>query len=220
MPATNGSRDVVILVGGDEPTRLPSSLPRPATIIAADGGLALAPRLDLDVDLVVGDLDSVDPSLLEDAVARGVLVERHPADKDRTDLAIALDAACAEGPAAVTLVGGHGGRLDHQLANLLLLASAEYAPLELTAIMGPAVVTVIRDQREVRGRPGELLSLLPAHGPALGVTTHGLRFPLDGEALTAGSSRGVSNEFLDTTARISLTEGVLLAVQPDAMSDT
>lgn len=48
--------------------------------------------------------------------------------------------------------------------------------------------------------------------------TRGLRFPLHGETLAPGSTRGVSNEMEDHRAEVSLDAGVILAVQPDGGS--
>lgn len=213
-------REVLVLAGGD-PVRLPlpRALPPVTQVVAADGGLAVANTLDVTADLVVGDLDSADPAALSAAREAGARIERHPVDKDRTDLAIALDAVVRDGPARVTLVGGHGGRLDHLLANVALLAAPAYADLRITALLGPAVVTIVRDAAALTGTPGALVSLLAMHGPARGVTTTGLRFPLSGELLTAGSSRGVSNEFTGTDATVTLADGVLIAVQPGPVAD-
>ena len=213
---SNGLRQVVVLAGGD-PVQLP--LPRPLPhpidlVIAADGGYDAAARLAVAVDVLVGDLDSVSPDGLATARAAGTRIESHPADKDRTDLALALDAVAADGPAEVLLIGGHGGRLDHLLANVALLAAPEYETLRITALLGQAVVTVIRDRATLPGRPGELLSLLAMHGAAHGVTTGGLRFPLEHATLPVGSSLGVSNEFTGSHATVVVTDGVLVAVQP------
>jgi thiamine pyrophosphokinase len=214
-------RQAIVLAGGEAfRPRLVRPLADDARVIAADGGLALAGGLHLRVDLVVGDLDSVDPAQLSHAVRSGARVERHPVDKDRTDLAIALDAVAADGPAQVTVIGGHGGRLDHLLAGAMLLASPAYASLRITALMGPAIVTVIHDRAELIGDPGELLSLVPVHGPAHGVTTRGLRFPLTDGELSAGSSRGVSNVFSEPRAHVRRSSGVLLAIQPGASAPT
>ena len=212
-------RQVVVLAGGEPvATALPRPLPTGATVIAADSGLTLAGTLGLEVDRIVGDLDSVDPDQLSRARARGVPVDEHPVDKDRTDLAIALDAAAALAPAEVTVVGGHGGRLDHLLAGTSLLAADAYADLAICALMGPAVLTVVRGRAQLTGRVGELVSLLAVHGPAQGVVTQGLRFPLHDEELASGSSRGVSNELVEPTAHVSLRDGVLLAVQPGELT--
>lgn len=209
--------DVIVLVGGDPvPRDLVPPLPERAFVIAADSGLHLARDLGLPVHLVVGDLDSVTPEALAEYEARGVPVQRHPVAKDRTDLAIALDAAAAFAPARVTLLGGHGGRLDHLLGNALVLAAETYRDLTLTALVAGATITVVRDRRELRGAPFDYVSLLPVHGPARGVTTDGLRFPLHGEDLLPGSTRGISNQFLEDRATVALEAGVLLAVQPGA----
>lgn len=210
--------EVIVLAGGDTVDgAIRHLLPHDAMVIAADSGLALAPILGLTVDLVVGDLDSVDPDQLAAARAAGADVERHPVDKDRTDLALALDGAMTRSPVCITVVGGHGGRLDHLLANTALFAAPSYADTRIVARMGRATLTVVRGGRPatgVSGVPGDLVSLLAVHGPASGVTTTGLRFPLHGQDLAAGSSLGVSNELTGDRATVALHDGVLLVVQP------
>jgi thiamine pyrophosphokinase len=110
------------------------------------------------------------------------------------------------------VVGGHGGRLDHFLANALLLASPGFADLHVEARLGDAQVFVVRRDRELHAAVGDLCTLLPVGGRASGVRTEGLRFPLSRETLEPGSTRGVSNEFLVPVARVSLDDGVLLAI--------
>jgi thiamine pyrophosphokinase len=217
----------VVLAGGDP---LPTSdlvaasdaIDAAGLVVAADGGLAHATRLGRTVDAVVGDLDSVDPGDLAAAEAAGARVHRHPPEKDATDLALALDLVLARavGDAAtgrrvdVTVIGGHGGRADHLLGNALLLGSDRYAPLRLRALWGGAVLRVVRDSVLLDGAEDALVSLIALHGPALGVRTEGLRFPLDGAELRPGSSLGLSNRMVGTTARITLEVGVVLTVQP------
>jgi thiamine pyrophosphokinase len=183
-------------------------------VIAADSGLDHARALGVSVDLVVGDLDSVDPATLDAAVATGTEVERHPAAKDATDLELALDAAVDRGATALHVIGVAGGRLDHFLGNVLLLASPRYAHVRVDARVGDAYVTVVHEHVELAGTPGGLCTLLPLGGPAVGVRTDGLRFPLRHETLSPGTTRGVSNEFVGTSASVSLEDGVLLAVVP------
>ena len=62
---------------------------------------------------------------------------------------------------------------------------------------------MIRGERTLVGEPGELISLFAVHGPASGVVTEGLVYPLRGETLEPGSSRGVSNVFAAREARIA-----------------
>jgi thiamine pyrophosphokinase len=185
-------------------------------MIAADGGLDTALAAGLSPELVVGDLDSASPSGLAQAERLGIPIARHPVDKDATDLELALDEAAARSPGRVLVLGSGGGRLDHLLAAVASLASARYAGVELDAILGSARIHVVRDERTLSGSPGEIVTLLAFHGPAEGVDTEGLRFPLRGETLEPGSSRGVSNVFASGEARITLTRGVLVAVRPGA----
>jgi thiamine pyrophosphokinase len=209
--------EALVFAGGDAvDARWVPALPDPALVVAADSGLAHAHALARAVDLVVGDFDSVDPAHLDDAIAAGARVERFPADKDATDLELAIDAAHREGATRATVLGTGGGRLDHFLANALLLAAPRWSDLEIVALVGPARITVVRVRAELPGAPGSLLTLLPLGGPVDGVTTSGLRWPLRGERLDPGTTRGVSNELTEPVATVSLDAGVLLAVQPDA----
>jgi thiamine pyrophosphokinase len=185
--------------------------------VAADSGVDQAARIGLTVDLAVGDFDSVTPGGLDAAAAAGAEVETHPAEKEAIDLELAIDAARRAGAKRVVVVGLGGGRLDMFAANLLLLAAPAFADLDVEAVVGEARVYVVRHELTVRGRPGDLLTLLPVNGPARGVTTEGLRYPLRGEDLPAGTSRGCSNELLGEWARITLDDGALLCVLPGAV---
>ena len=206
---------IVIVVAGGEPggVGMPS-LPPDATVIAADGGVDRALALGLRVDLAIGDFDSVSASGLAAAEAAGARVERHPVAKDATDLELALDAAIALRPERIVVIGSAGGRLDHLLGSLLLLADERYAEARIVAELGHAHVDVVRGSAELAGEPGALVSLLPVHGPANGVTTTGLEYPLDDETLPPGTTRGISNVFTEGDARVTVTHGCLLAVQP------
>ena len=203
--------DVVVVASGQGPKL---AIPHARSVVAADGGLQRAHELGLAVDVVVGDLDSVTPDALAAAEAAGVRVVRHPPAKDATDLELALDEAVALGARRVLVVASAGGRLDHLLGSLLLLAAERYTALELDALVGEALVHVVRGGRTMHGAPGELLTLLPLGGPATGVTTVGLEYPLRGETLSPGTTRGVSNVFVEREARVALERGVLLAIRP------
>jgi thiamine pyrophosphokinase len=214
------TRAAIVLAGGDpvEP-HVRTLLPDDAIVIAADSGLYQADRIGLAVDVVVGDFDSVDPSAVERARATGAVVERHPAEKDATDLELALDAARARGAEHITVVGGAGGRLDHLLANMLLLASPRFADVEIDAWPGDAHVAVVQGGRSphgITGSAGSIVTLLPTGGDATGITTTGLQYPLGGETLPRGTSRGVSNVLVGEAASVVLEHGTLLAVQPFA----
>ena len=204
-----------MFAGGDaSPPGVVADLPADALVVAADSGAVHAVREGRAIDILVGDFDSIPAELLAELEEGGVDVRRHPVDKDRTDLALALDAAVGAGATDLTVVGGHGGRFDHLLANALLLAAEEYAPYRMEARCGPARLTVLRGRRALHGHPGELVSLLPVGGPAGGVTTEGLDYPLHDAELRPGVTWGVSNRFSGPSATVTVARGVLLAVQP------
>lgn len=210
---------VVIVFAGSAPVApaLLDRLPDGAGVIAADSGLHVANTLGVYVDLLVGDLDSADPSLVAAAVARGTIVERHPAEKDATDLELAFDAALARGARRIVLIDGGGDRLDHLLANLALLASPAWAGVRVEAYAGTARLAVARGDEppiDINGPPGGLVTLLAAGGPARGIVTEGLRYPLQCEELFPGTTRGVSNELVSGSASVRLQDGTLLVVQP------
>lgn len=196
---------VVVLAGGpDRPAVV--ALPPGATVIAADSGADLG----WPVDLLVGDLDSISA----ESLAGIQKVERHAAEKDATDLELALAAALRLEPERILVLGSAGGRLDHLLGSLLILAAETFADVQVDAQIGAAAVHVVRRERRLLGEPGELISLFAVHGPASRIVTEGLVYPLCAETLEPGSSRGLSNVFAAPEARIGLERGVLLAVRP------
>lgn len=205
---------VVVVAGGPSPGTSAPELPNQAIVIAADGGIDRALALGLHVDVAIGDFDSVSPAGLAAVRAAGTRIDEYPAAKDATDLELALDAAIALRPQRIVVVGSEGGRLDHLLGTLFLLTADRYADARIDAHLGGASAHVVRGSRDLNGAPGELISLLPLHGPAEGVTTHGLVYPLTHETLTAGSTRGISNLFDTREARIEVERGCLLALRP------
>jgi thiamine pyrophosphokinase len=217
MPAEEDvSDEVVVVVAGGEPPRPEAALlvPLGATVIAADGGLEHARALGLDVTLAIGDFDSASPEAVAAAEAGGVRVVRHPAEKDATDLELALVEALAFSPERILVLAGVGDRLDHLVSLLLALGSPRLGSVDVDALVGGALVHVVRSERTLAGEAGELVSLLPVHGAAEGVWTEGLAYELRGETLERGSSRGVSNVLTTSTARVSVERGTLLAIRP------
>jgi thiamine pyrophosphokinase len=208
----------LVIAGGDAPLPIDAGLASAPLVIAADSGVGHALALGLTVDLVIGDLDSAEPEHVERAVAAGARVDRHPVDKDATDLELALDAARELGATEIVVLGAGGGRLDHLLANLLLMTHDAYADLTIDALVGDTRVTVVRTIRHLTGPIGSTVTLLPIGGTAHGVTTTGLRFPLTDAELASAGTLGVSNEIVASPATVRCRRGVLLAIQPTGAS--
>ncbi|MCR4404455.1 MAG: thiamine diphosphokinase [Candidatus Acetothermia bacterium] len=206
-----------ILILGNGPWHgvefLPDLLAEADYIIAADGGAARALRLGLRPQLVVGDLDSLGPDEREALTRSGLAVMAHPAEKDQTDLELALDRAISLGPERIVLFGVLGARLDQSLVNIFLLEKAARAGVAAQILAGRERIWLVPNRLELAGaEPGELVSLLPLSEEVEGVQTWGLRYPLRGERLTRASSRGISNEVTALPAGVELKGGLLLVI--------
>lgn len=187
-----------------------------AMVIAADAGATSLDRLRRVPDRLVGDLDSIPDELLARLTAAGVAIDRHPAAKDASDTELALEAAMAAGATEIVLLGAVGGpRLDHQLANVLLLADPALAGRDVRIVHGPTTVRIVRGHGRValEGSPGDLLTLLPVGGDASGVRIDGVRWALEDATLRVGRSRGLSNEVVAPPASVSLEQGTLLVIE-------
>jgi thiamine pyrophosphokinase len=183
-------------------------------LIAADGGARHCVSLGLTPDYIVGDFDSLSQAELQQLQQMGAVVHQHPAHKDFTDLELALRLARDLGAEEMLVLGGLGARWDQTLANLLLPAAEAFAGAHIRLLDGSQEVFLLRqgESTQVAGTPGDTVSLIPLGGDALGVTTGGLEYPLRGETLLFGATRGVSNVLLGRAADIRLEGGLLLCV--------
>jgi thiamine pyrophosphokinase len=186
-------------------------------VVAVDGGTAWLASIGRRPDLVIGDLDSADPRLIAALEADGVPIERHEAAKDASDTELAVAVAVAAGADEIVILGAlAGSRLDHQLANLTLLADPGLSGIrDLRIVRGGTLVRALHAGAAMAldGAAGDLVTLLPIGGDAAGVRTVGLRYPLDGESLVIGRSRGLSNVVVETPASVSLEGGTLLVIE-------
>ena len=181
-------------------------------IVAADGGAATAVAQGWWPHLVVGDLDSAPPEVRAAAEQHGAEILQYSPRKDETDTELAVQAALERGAEEVFLLGALGNRVDHTLANLLLLGRPDLAAVRVTVLAGRQRIFAIRNQAEISGQPGDLVSLLPIGGDAEGIRTTGLEYPLRGETLPFGIPRGISNVLTEPRATVRLERGVLLVV--------
>ncbi|WP_419846153.1 thiamine diphosphokinase [Candidatus Poriferisocius sp.] len=212
-PPTEPKVTVVVVAGGDPPTPEEiARLPANPVVVAADSGLDHAQAAGLTVAIAVGDMDSVSPEALTTAEQSGTRIERHPPDKDQTDLELALELATRLAD-RVIVIGAGGGRLDHLIGNLTVLASPQWSGVQIEAWLNNTQVLIVHSHRTLEAEPGDTVSLFALGGPAK-VTTTGLKWPLNDEVLEPLTSRGVSNQATTPTPQITVSEGVVLAVIP------
>jgi thiamine pyrophosphokinase len=191
-------------------------LPRPDLVVAADGGLAHAVHLGLEPAIALGDFDSLDPAALTAFVAAHpeATVRRYVHEtKVETDAELGIVAAAEAGATEIVLTGVLGGRWDHSFANLLLLTHPLLARIPARIVTADTEVFLLRGHaiRQLWGRPGDLVSLLPAD-TAEGVTISGVQYALLEETLYGGFGRGVSNVMQHPPASVSVRSGLLWVV--------
>lgn len=184
-----------------------------AWIIAADGGARHAQHFGFSVDVLIGDLDSLDAEAVAQFVARGAELHRFPAEKDETDLELALLYAAAQNLQRILIVAAVGDRIDQTLSNLYLLSLPALRRLDVRLIAGKQATWLAHPGRHViEGAVGDTVSLLPIKGDVHLVQTEHLQYALHDETLRFGSPRGVSNVMLRETAAVSFRRGLLLIV--------
>lgn len=187
---------------------------RDAVVYAVDGGLTVADEASVMPDVLVGDFDTADASLVEGYENR-CRVLRHVPEKDATDTELAVDDALACGADRIVLLGATGSRMDHTLANVHMLYRILQQEKKAWIVNETNRISLHKESFSVR--KGELfgtyLSFLPFYGEVKGLVLSGVKYPLFGKDMMAGNSLGVSNEVKDDIIEVSFKEGYLLMIE-------
>jgi len=205
---------IIIFANGDLPNldKARLLLKEDDYIICADGGTRHALALDIQPNLIIGDMDSADKEQLQKLKEDDVSIELFTHDKNETDLELAIHRAIELKPQQLIIIAALGGRLDQTLGNITLLSDVRLSTFDVRLDDGVEEIFVCRDQAEVQGRSGDLVSLIPWQGAVSDVQTGNLKWPLKSETLYPDKTRGISNEMLGETASISIGSGLLLIV--------
>ena len=221
MPAEEATmvNTSLIFAGGLAPSDTTLDIVRAVTnvdlIIAADSGLHIAQKLNLKVDAVIGDLDSVSESALARAKSEGTQIIRHSRDKDFTDLNSALLYAAEHESQKIVIVTAGGGRLDHQFGVVAAMFNPALAKIVVEAIWNDSQLFALQGPMRLTFSTniGDLVGLQSFSDVSKKITTTGLRWPLKSEQLTNHETRGVSNEATGLEVLISLEAGQLLVTR-------
>ncbi|MBN1615436.1 MAG: thiamine diphosphokinase, partial [Deltaproteobacteria bacterium] len=162
--------------------------------------------------VVVGDMDSLDPELLKRFEGKGSRIIRHSKHKDETDTQLALEYALDLHPDEVHVFGALGGRLDHTLANLSLLALGIERGIPVKIIDEWCEVFLVKASAQIEGEPGQTVSLFPFTGSASGIDLTGFEYPLADAVMETGRPFGISNRLVGSKGTIKITSGILLVV--------
>ena len=210
---------IIIFANGDLPNlEKARTLLRPDDfIICADGGTRHALALGVTPNIVIGDLDSITKDERRKIDEAGVDVIKFPADKNETDLELAIDHAVSLNPDQILILAALGGRMDQTLANIALLSNLQLANCNIRLTDSVEEIFFCRDQTKVEGRSGDIVSLIPWQGEVTGVFTENLRWHLHHETLYPDKTRGISNEMTANVATVSITSGLLLIVHQTSL---
>ncbi len=214
---------IVVISGGsiEDPAFLGAQLAlfKPEETVCADGGARHLAALGLTPQVLIGDADSLAPELLQRCREQGTRIIPHPPDKDKTDTWLALEYALDRKPGGVIIFGALGGRIDHALANVALLALAADRGARVRIVdEWCEMFTVGGDGRgdaavDVEGEEGQTVSLLPLTTEVQGITLHGFVYPLEGAVMQVGRPYGISNRLIARKGSISVAAGILLVIR-------
>ena len=177
-------------------------------IIAADGGYDNLVAHGYTPDVLIGDLDSI-RSALPDTVR----TVRHPKEKDETDMLLAYLEGVRLGYTEFVMLGATGGRLDHTYANISLLLYAKDKGHNVTVMDERSIILCLKNESlTLTGKAGATLSVFAIGGDARGVSISGAKYEVEDTTLTPAFPLGVSNEFTDEPARLTVRDGALLII--------
>ena len=208
----------IVIVSGGHLGDAPFFQDRAASIqnrllIACDGGGRHLYAMGLKPDMLIGDMDSLDAEKLAEYERRGVQIIRHPAHKDLTDTALALEHALKLNPQTIEIWGALGGRIDHALANIHLLIRGKMAGIPVYLVDEYSEVMIAGHENRFDDAIGCLVSLLPMTPVVQGITLTGFEYALNGESLMLFESRGISNIISASPAVLRVEAGDLLVVR-------
>ena len=210
-------KSVVIFLGGNGPAEFPQNIDSSLIIktIAADSGIELAQNYNVNVDVLIGDLDSASKESIDLAKNCGTEIIAFDSDKDFTDFELTLEHAIKTEAQHLIVIGGGGLRTDHLLGNISVLLGEQTKNLIVDIYFKNELLKVCREKqsREVVGNIGDTISLVPLNGDAKGVTTTGLKWELDNATLSSSRALGISNVLLTSNATIKISNGAVLIIQ-------
>ena len=190
-------------------SHIPAHAKATELIIAADGGAEYAIACGLSPHVLIGDMDSISPSTMEQ-LNNKTIVKVYPREKDYTDAELAIQYAVKEKATSIYIAGFLGRRIDHMMATLFYLSTL---PAKFTLLEGAQRATLIKEKTIITGKKDDEISLIPLQGDCIGITTEGLVYPLHNETLPYGATRGVSNIMNGEKATIEIHSGTLLCIQ-------
>lgn len=180
-------------------------------LYCADGGARYLKGTTIIPDVIIGDMDSLEQSLIESYLNQGTEVITYPPEKDFSDTELALNHLIEEGEKKILLLGATGGRLDHYFANLMLMANYGRQGVTLSFIDDSNFISYLaKGCYEVIQESG-YLSFFALSDEGMRLSLSGVKYPLYEHLVPFGASLCLSNEFIsDAKVRLNSGDGVMI----------
>ncbi len=177
-------------------------------IYCADGGANLLEQLEILPSEIWGDLDSVSEEVLQKYKKVGVQIKRFPKEKNFTDGELVLQYVAQKNYDKIIIIGGLGGRKDHELTNLNLIFKFK----NLSFITEQEEIFGIEKDKVILFQRGKTISFVPFSEKVESLTLKGVKYPLDKYTLHRGDSICMSNIIIEDRCKISFHKGRLLGI--------
>lgn len=187
-----------------------------ALVVAVDAGLEVLKKLQITPDEIVGDLDTVKPSILKEyADSPDIHMEIHKPEKDETDTELALLTAKRHGCDTVDMLGALGGRMDHAISNIHLLYQFYKLGMHIFIYDEKNKIYLLGKGKTFHREElyGRYISFLPMTEVSEGLTLKGFKYPLNLKTVYLGTSLCISNELSGDSGEMELQTGVLICVE-------
>lgn len=182
-------------------------------IICADGGIHHLIKLQIKPDVFVGDFDSCQyEKIRSHPIFENTAFFRHPVKKDATDTQLCIDYALENNYKDITIFAALGKRIDHELSNIFHLEYIKENGGEGSIFSEKNIIYMTDNHIRIKRHDGFKLSAVPLTSSVECVSSKGLAYPMDNILIKRGDSLGISNEFADDFAEISVLNGVLLVI--------
>ncbi|HZJ82905.1 MAG TPA: thiamine diphosphokinase [Clostridia bacterium] len=205
---------ILIVTGGDlgDPHYIDKHSLEWDYIICVDSGARHLETLGLKADILIGDFDSISPSLLKKHEDIGTSILSYPMEKDWTDTQLAVDNAIDKGAHLVYIVGALGSRWDHSYANVMLLYRLEKRGIKAKILNSNNTISMSNNILDITGEIGQTISLLPFAGDVIIESTLGLIYSVKDLTVTMDYPIGVSNVLGANNAMVEIKSGWLIGI--------
>ena len=185
-------------------------------VVCADGGASNALKMGLIPDVVIGDMDSIKFGVKEKIKEKSAKTRyiSTSSQKDESDTQLAVEYTLGlRGIKKILITGAIGNRIDHTLANIMLLSAPELEDIDVRILTDNSDMFIVRKPVLISGTPGKIITLLSLSPYTYFTGTLGLKYELKEEKLDFSPVRGLSNEFIDKKAKLDIREGTLLVIR-------